>query len=50
MRFMVMTHIGLHMQTVNVKDRSAQTLEWKQTDRRTDGVDCITSRVLMQSV
>jgi len=32
------------MQEMKVKDHSVQKLQWKQTDRQTDGGDCITSR------
>ena len=34
----------IHVQKVNVKDRSVQRLEWKRKDGRTDGGDGISSR------
>ena len=32
-----------HMEKVEVHGQSVPKIEWKQTDRRTDGGDCITS-------
>jgi len=32
------------MQKITIKGHSVQKLEWKQTDGRTGGGDCITSR------
>jgi len=34
-----------HMQKFKVNSQSVPKIEWKQTDGRTDGGDCITCRV-----